>query len=492
MPGHCRINGFVLQRSKRQSAIMQLGYQMCTYAADEWSHADYSRFASDHLGGVILLPEGANSRFADEGDFIMATCFREERKDAQEGRVITFSLPRELPDQLLLPVSAFAIAHFVEQGMAARLDVECPLASDGERHPHAHCYLAQRVLEEDGYGRKAREWNAQFRSSAGRDYRAIIGARITIACALLGIAAFADPRKNEEKGLGEPEERYSKKSWRMSEKGYVAEIEKLKTKRRERKSMETISLAPMPATGPLAIKSAVSSRPPMSDWKRNQCMNSVIQLVDEIGVDARGTGGANGEIELITPDGPVIFDGETFTIADSVGPLPARLVVKLAKQLGWPALVVEGNSKSADEIILAGISLGIIRFNTCASDHSLSLIKEKYGYWLAAVIDPLDPLSVVDTASLIETASILDPVSTLDFSIPETETIVDTAPSIVDWDVEDFPEAPKPSAGDEEQSRAEAAELAARFFARQEEGIQRYRLRGMRDNGGPPGENKTP
>ena len=153
MPGHCRINGFVLQRSKRQSAIMQLGYQMCTYAADEWSHADYSRFASDHLGGVILLPEGANSRFADEGDFIMATCFREERKDAQEGRVITFSLPRELPDQLLLPVSAFAIAHFVEQGMAARLDVECPLASDGERHPHAHCYLAQRVLEEDGYAR---------------------------------------------------------------------------------------------------------------------------------------------------------------------------------------------------------------------------------------------------------------------------------------------------------------------------------------------------
>ncbi len=230
----------------------------------------------------------------------------------------------------------------------------------------------------------------------------------------------------------------------------------------------------------------------MSDWKRNQRMNLVIQLADEIGIDAQGIGGANGEIELITPDGPVVFDGETFTLADSAGPLQAKLVVILAKQLGWPALVVEGNSKSADEIILAGISLGIIPINTCASDHALSLIKKKYGHWFAAVIDPLDPLSVVDAASLVEAASTSYPVSTLDFSIPETETIVDTAPSIVVWDVEDFPEAPKPSAADEEQRRAESAELAARYFARQEEGIKRYRLREMRDNGGPPEENKPP
>jgi hypothetical protein len=61
---------------------------MCTYAADEHSHADYSRFAGDHLGRVILLPKGANAEFADDCNFIMATCFREKRKDAQEGRTI--------------------------------------------------------------------------------------------------------------------------------------------------------------------------------------------------------------------------------------------------------------------------------------------------------------------------------------------------------------------------------------------------------------------
>jgi len=145
VPGHCHIHSDVLQRRHGQSAILQLGYQMCTYAADDRSHVDYSLFAGHHLGGVVLLPKGANAEFADDLNFVRAVCFRENRKDAQEGRTITFSLPREIPDHLLLSVAAYVMAHFVKQGMAVRLDVECPLASDGERHSHAHCYLAQRV-----------------------------------------------------------------------------------------------------------------------------------------------------------------------------------------------------------------------------------------------------------------------------------------------------------------------------------------------------------
>ena len=64
------------------------------------------------------------------------------------------------------------------------------------------------------------------------------------------------------------------------------------------------------------------------------------------------------EIELATDDGAIIFDGETFTITNIASPSQAKLVVTLTKKLGWPALVVEGDSKSTDEIFLAGVPQG--------------------------------------------------------------------------------------------------------------------------------------
>jgi len=465
---------------------MRLGYQMCTYAADEHSHADYSRFTGDHRGGVILLPKGANAEFADDCNFIMATCFREERKDAQEGRVIDFSLPREVPNHLLLLVAAFVMVHFVEQGMAVRIDIECPPASDDGLNPHAHCYLSQRVLEEDGFGRKGREWNAQFRSNEGRDYRAVIAARLTMACALLGIAALVDPRTNEERGLAEPEERFSEKLWRKANRLYVAPIEELKAKRQERKSIETVSAAGTQATGAVTINSAsVSARFPMNDKKRAQRMIFALQLAQEIGVEARKFGEGRGEIELATDDGTIIFDGETFTIANITNPSQAKLVVTLAKKLGWPALVVEGDSKSEDEIFLAGVSEAMVPINTCASDNALALINNKFGHRLADAVRPLDPLLRVDTAvpTVRRDLEVVEPADPVPATSREPE-------SSSEHFIVKFPEAPKPSAADEEKRRAKAAEFWDQYVAGQDKGLQRNSSRGAPDYGEPVEDNK--
>jgi hypothetical protein len=109
--GH--IHQTVLQSSRGGSALQRLAYQSCTYYNNGRSHADYSRFAGQHRGAVILLPDGASAEFADELQFVMAVAFRETRVNAQEGRTVDFALPRELPVELLLPVAAFVMAHFV-------------------------------------------------------------------------------------------------------------------------------------------------------------------------------------------------------------------------------------------------------------------------------------------------------------------------------------------------------------------------------------------
>jgi hypothetical protein len=393
------INQKVLQRRRGGSALQRLAYQSCTYYNNGRSHADYSKFAGDHRGGVILLPQGAREEFADECNFVMAVAFRETRVDAQEGRTVDFSLPRELPATLLLPVAAFVMAAFVRQGMAVRVDVECPQASDNGLNPHAHGYLAMRVLEPDGFGLKEREWNHQFLRDSGRYFRAVIAARVTLACALVGVAAHMDPRSNKERRLPEPEQRYPDALWRMHDRlGHVAPIENLKLEReRKRKnSTETLSAPRVNTSGMVAVRNAVSNGHPLSEEQRNQHMNFLVPLLmQELGVETRGSGTG---ILLATADGAVHFDGEAFTVEGTTGHAQTHLIIKLAAALDWPAMVVEGDSRSTDEIIFAGIPTGLTAINISASVDTIRLITKKYPKLLADVVRPFDPCCTIDGA----------------------------------------------------------------------------------------------
>jgi hypothetical protein len=399
MPGHCHIEQGVVQLSKGGSALHRLAYQTCTYFNDGIRHGDYSRFAGDHLGGVILLPPGASPEFADECSFVMAVGFREVRRDAQAGRTIDFSLPRALSNELLLPVAAFALAPFVYRGMATRIDIECPPASDNDRNPHGHAYLAQRYLDASGFGNKARAWNALFLRNLGRYVRAVIAARVTLACALLGVAAYMDPRRNEVRGLPLPEERIPAPLWRMHERAiYVAPIEKLKGARQQRKAANgDLPGRPETSEGPetVLVRSAVYSRLVPGDEERQLSINFVVPLALAAQVEARGSASARAEIVLTTRGGSLTFDGEAFRVDGRAGPARAQLIVELAKALDWPALVVEGDSGSADEIIIAGVPLDLTAINLSASDHALLWIQKCYGHLLAEAIQPLDPRNVV-------------------------------------------------------------------------------------------------
>lgn len=417
MTGHCHIQLGVIQHSKGNSALKRLAYQGCGSCYDGKRHRDYSGFAGYHLGKAILLPPGAPDEYADECTFVMAVGLREVRANAQAGRTIDFSLPRAVSDELLLLVAAFAMANFVGQGMAVRIDIECPPASDDDRNPHCHAYLAQRYLDTDGFGKKGREWNQQFLRDGGRHVRAAVAARVTLACSLLGIAAYMDPRRNEARGLGPPEERIPAPVWRMHDGlTYVAPIEDLKLKRREKKLAEATSGLSKQANEnsmPVVVRSAVTSGS-LSDNERRRRINLVGTLVHQAGGEARDSA-VEGRVEITSAiGGCMTFDGEIFSIEGTANSAYAGLIVELARALDWPALVVEGDTGSADRIIVAGIPQGMTAINICASDKAIDLIKNNYGHLIPDTIRPLDPRDVVGNGYKAKPES----VDQADFVVP--------------------------------------------------------------------------
>ncbi|MDH2399827.1 MobA/MobL family protein [Bradyrhizobium sp. SSUT18] len=398
--GFCHIKLGIVQQSKGYTALGRLSYQTNGYFNDGKRHADYGKYRGDHDGGLILLPHGASAEFADMANFFMAAAFREVRVDAQGGRTIDFALPREVPRELLRPVAAFVLAEFAAQGMAVQLDIEYPVASDEDYNPHCHAWLAQRILESDGFGKKRPEWDRQFLRDKARYARALIAGRLTLACALLGVAAYVDPRRNEQRGLPQPEDRIPAKFWRMYDRGvYVPGIEKLKDARQANKAAKVVRRRDAETSENLhsvSVRNAVSRRHPPSDEVRQAYINTVIPLAEENGVEVRGSNGSKPEIVLTTRAGSVVFDGEILSFEGVAGTARAQLIVKLARTLDWPAVIVEGDAQSTDEIIVAGVVLGVTAINTCASEYALRLIKKNYGRLLSDTVRPLDPISVVD------------------------------------------------------------------------------------------------
>lgn len=203
MPTHIQFG--VIQRSKGQSARARQAYQMCSASFDATGRKlDFRAYKTQHLATAILLPPRASPTLLETDAFIDAIEASETRVNSQECRTLDFDLPRGLELAQMLPVAAFVIAPLVATGMAAQIDVECPLGSDGGDHPHAHVMLAMRELTGDRFGKKVRAWNDEFQQLNGRQMRALIAGRLTLAAAYCGLNVVADPRTADAAGAPTP------------------------------------------------------------------------------------------------------------------------------------------------------------------------------------------------------------------------------------------------------------------------------------------------
>jgi Ti-type conjugative transfer relaxase TraA len=133
----------------------------------------------------VLLPDGADPRFADCAVLWNAAEAAERRKDSQVAREIVLALPadRELTtaDRIELARS-FVEQHFVSKGLAVQLDVHAPHKERGEGEGawaegtggdhtnwHAHLLITTRRVEGDHFAAtKARDLDPEVRRAGAR------------------------------------------------------------------------------------------------------------------------------------------------------------------------------------------------------------------------------------------------------------------------------------------------------------------------------------
>ena len=152
----------IISRSSGRSAVAAAAYRSAELMHDHRQGLDHDY---SNRGGVlsteILLPENAPGWMSDRSQLWNAVEKIERRKDAQLSREIVVALPHELNDDARHDlVRSFVQEQFVSRGMVADVAVHSPGSEGDERNHHAHIMLTTRGIEGDGFGKKAREWNA--------------------------------------------------------------------------------------------------------------------------------------------------------------------------------------------------------------------------------------------------------------------------------------------------------------------------------------------
>lgn len=122
---------------------------------------DYSRRHAVMLSEIIPpehSPEWARNRESLWNQAELA----EKRVNSQTAREIEVSLPRELSlESQNEIVREFVRDNFTSKGMVADYSIHWDGALDdgSPNNPHAHIMLSLREIQEDGFGKKRREWN---------------------------------------------------------------------------------------------------------------------------------------------------------------------------------------------------------------------------------------------------------------------------------------------------------------------------------------------
>jgi hypothetical protein len=361
-PIHCHLG--VIQRSRRQTAGRRIAYQSCSIHVDDvWGISDYSSRRREHAGHIILLAADVPVYLLEPVAFHAAITERGPRIDSQEGFTIDFALPREVPASQRLLLAAFALKPLVDVGMAGRVDVHVARASDGKPQPHAHAILSQSVLSEHGFGRRHPGWTELMRRDSGRYVRAVIAGRLTLGCQMLGLDVRLDPRSAATRGDFDPEPRIPRSAWVAQRRGKAPSIVTLLnqtrvSRRHSRSALQELDLERQALIDKLptdeleagryrcvrsTFRFAVPHQPKEAVFEQ---FRKAINRAEPGQFDAVrfGYDPAVGEWMLVDQS-KLCFDGEALSLQGSLSKRSARLIIEVAELLGWPTIVVEGDTQ---------------------------------------------------------------------------------------------------------------------------------------------------
>lgn len=212
-----RVQFGVVCRSEGHSAAKRSAYQACGKTVDHEGRAfDFSRKRKEHVRTIMLAPEGTPDWARQPEPLWQRAAAAEKRVDAQEARIVDFSMPRQVPEVLWESCIRHVYSPLFERGMVMQIDIHDTPASDGGRNVNIHGLATLRPIDGDGFSsRKDRTWNDLFRERSGRAVRELFAARLTAFCQQNGISYDGDARPNSERDLPDPEPQLPK--WNFEE-----------------------------------------------------------------------------------------------------------------------------------------------------------------------------------------------------------------------------------------------------------------------------------
>jgi Ti-type conjugative transfer relaxase TraA len=213
----------VIGRKSGSSAVASAAYRSGSRLRDE--RLDRSHDFSGKRGVVhseVMLPENAPQAWSDRERLWNDVEAFEVRKDAQLAREVEFALPREMSEAQGIELARdFARAEFADRGMIADLNVHWDVTEDGMPKPHAHVMLTMRAVDEQGFGRKVRDWNRTEMVERWRErWAEIANERL----AELDIDARIEHRSLEAQGIAlEPQSQIGAPAKRIEDRGIEGE-----------------------------------------------------------------------------------------------------------------------------------------------------------------------------------------------------------------------------------------------------------------------------
>src|ERR1700761_204813 len=213
----------VIGRKSGSSAVASAAYRSASRLRDE--RLDRSHDFSGKRGVVhseVVLPENAPQAWSDRERLWNDVEAFEVRKDAQLAREVEFAIPREMTQAQGIELARdFVRGEFVDRGMIADLNVHWDMAEDGMPKPHAHVMLTMRAVDENGFGKKVREWNrTEMVERWRRRWAEIANERL----AELDIDARIDHRSLEAQGITlEPQSQIGAPAQRIKGEGLEAD-----------------------------------------------------------------------------------------------------------------------------------------------------------------------------------------------------------------------------------------------------------------------------
>jgi Ti-type conjugative transfer relaxase TraA len=209
----------VIGRKSGSSAVASAAYRSGSRLRDERLGRDQDFSAKRGVvHSEVMLPENAPEVLSDRERLWNDVEAFEVRKDAQLAREVEFAIPREMTQVQGIELARdFVRREFVDRGMIADLNVHWDMAEDGMPKPHAHVMLTMRVVDENGFGQKVREWNRTEMVERWRErWAEIANERL----AELDIDARIDHRSLEAQGIAlEPQSQIGAPAKRIEVRG---------------------------------------------------------------------------------------------------------------------------------------------------------------------------------------------------------------------------------------------------------------------------------